>query len=90
MCDASVDPSLVAATAASTRGFSGADLENLCRSAGVFASARGAAVISSDDVAAVTPWQPVAVLIRCVTVVLQGLGSVRCSLNSHDLQLATD
>ena len=37
-----------------TRGFTGADLENLCRSAGVFANARGATAVSCDDLAAVT------------------------------------
>jgi hypothetical protein len=53
MCDTSVEDGLVRATAVNTRGFSGADLENLCRSAGVFANARGAAAVSCDDLAAV-------------------------------------
>ena len=54
MCDGSVEDGLVRATAVNTRGFSGADLENLCRSAGVFANARGATAVSCDDLAAVT------------------------------------
>jgi ATP-dependent Zn protease len=53
MGDATVDSAVVRATAVSTRGFSGADLENLCRSAGVFASARGAAAVGSEDLASV-------------------------------------
>jgi hypothetical protein len=53
MCDPSVAPDCVAAAAAATRGFSGADLENVCRSAAVFASARGADAVSADDVSTV-------------------------------------
>jgi SpoVK/Ycf46/Vps4 family AAA+-type ATPase len=53
MRDSSVEDELIRATAVKTRGFSGADLENLCRSAGVFANARGATAVSCDDLAAV-------------------------------------
>ena len=89
MGDATVDPALIRATAVSTRGFSGADLENLCRSAGVFASARGTAAVGSEDIAAVIGaiWVK---YVCTVTFVSQGLGSVRCSLNSNDVQLAKD
>jgi len=55
MRDGSVGHDCITATAAATKGFSGADLENLCRSAGVFATARGAAFVSPDDLSQVTP-----------------------------------
>lgn len=52
MSDASVDQDCINEVAAATRGFSGADLENLCRSAAVLANARDAAAVSSEDLAA--------------------------------------
>ncbi len=49
MTNATVGRDCIAAAAAATRGFSGADLENLCRSAGVFAGARGAEGVGDCD-----------------------------------------
>jgi ATP-dependent Zn protease len=53
ICDGSVGLECIQWAAAETKGFSGADLENLCRSAGVFASARGATAVGSRDIEAV-------------------------------------
>ena len=90
MCDPSVAPDCVAAAAAATRGFSGADLENVCRSAAVFASARGADAVSADDVSTVTLAFCMCVCV-CVSLCFgQGLRSVRCSLSARDAQLALD
>ena len=56
MCDVTVGHDCIRATATATKGFSGADLENLCRSAGVFATARGAAFVSPNDLSQVPIW----------------------------------